>query len=182
MLHQIKLRITTPVIGNTWSAGRQLYEFPRQKDEAGWSLSTQTKELWNGYVRNAAASLQLPIDYLAFRWPNFVLLPTLYLHQVPKRKGGFAHHEAISRNTILTFFLQIRHYDGERRLDAPSQEQLYEIFKFIGQYEGISPFAPERGFGLFKLLDVDVCRRDLHGDLQPSGVSGETADLQGQDD
>jgi len=179
MLHQVKIRIKTPVIGNRWSAGRRLYEFTHNGGE--WEMTSQEKETWNGYVRNALASLGLHLDHRSFRWPRCIPLPTLYLHQVPKKKGGFASHEAISKNTVITFFLQIREFDGAQHLASPDAAQLYEIFKFIGAYEGISPFAPERGFGLFDVISVDVCGRSVHGDLTPTLLVGGEPDVQGQE-
>ena len=177
MLCTIQIRISSPVIGNRWSAKRRCYEFPREKGEDGWTLSVRDRDLLNGCVKNAIGSLGMDLDADLFRWPKVIPLPRVYLHEVPKRNGGFTAHEAISRNTIVTFWLMLRRHEGNKQLRLPSAEQLHEIFKFIGDYEGISPFGSERGFGLFSVVNIDLDRRSVCGNQEPPGFTPKDPDV-----
>lgn len=181
MLVELKLRVKSPVVGNTWNHARQMYVFPR--DENAWALDNTEKHVWMGLVENAVESLGEDFDVSVIRWPRRLLLPSLYLLEVQPRRqplhgrAKVSRHEAIPRNTILTIPIMFRHTDGDNTLPPPDFEQLNRIFTFIGEYEGISPFGSEVGFGLFKVESISAMGRawpDV-GEL-PEG-SKEGADL-----
>lgn len=184
MLVELKLRIKSPVVGNTWDHGRNMYIFPR--DEGAWALGRQEKHTWGGLVENAVESLQEDFDPSVLRWPRHLLLPSLYLLEVMPRKipsqgkPRVARHEAIPRNTVLTIPVLFRSTDGENTLPPPDFEQLNRIFGFIGQYEGISPFGSEVGFGLFKVESISTLGRTWLDVGELSAGSPEGADVHDQ--
>jgi hypothetical protein len=183
VLYQIQLRVSSPVIGNRWSAQRKCFEFPRDKQISdGWALAVQDRDQLNSCAANAVESLGVEVEASSLRWPKMIPLPRLYLHKVPKRSGGFTDHEAISRNTILTFYLMVRKFEGGRQLKAPNEKQIYDILKFIGDYEGISPLGSERGFGLFNLLSVALVGRSFPDDSESAELFGKDANLPEQAD
>ncbi len=162
MLYEIKLRIKTPVVGNTWDHLRRMFIFPRE--ENAWCLDITTKHIWAGLLENAVESLGIKVDIDTIRWPRTLLLPSLHLleiHSAPEKKQRPVKHESIPRNVILTIPLMVRHTDGEQTLNYPSHEQLHAIFKFIGDYEGISPFGSSTGYGLFDVKSIHIMGRNV---------------------
>jgi len=154
MLYEIKIRLKTPAVGDTWDHNRQMFIFPR--DENAWALDISTKHAWGGLIENAIESLGVGVDPETIRWPSCLLLPKLHLltvHSKDKRQRP-CNHEAIPKNVVLTFTLMLRLTDGEQELAYPTSEQLYAIFKFIGEYEGISPFGSSKGYGLFTVQSI----------------------------
>lgn len=155
MLYDLKIRVKTPVVGNTWDDKRRMFIFPRE--DGAWCLDINLKHVWNGLLENAIESLGLPVSADTVRWPRTLLLPTIHLLEInsaPGRQQRPARHESIPRNVVLTIPLMIRHTDGEGPLAFPDIKQLHDIFTIIGAHEGISPFGGAAGYGLFSVQDV----------------------------
>lgn len=162
MLYNVKLRLKSPVVGNTWDDSRKLFAFPRE--DGAWCLDTGTRHIWIGALFNAMESLGSASDPDTVRWPRTLLLPSLHLleiHPPPGRKMRPVRHESIPRNVILTIPVMLRKTDGENILNYPREEELHEIFKFIGTYEGISPFGSSAGYGLFTVQSIAKCESIL---------------------
>lgn len=162
MLYDIKIRVKTMIVGNTWDDGRRMFIFPREDN--AWCLDINQKHVWNGLLENAVSSLGLSVDTDTIRWPRTLLLPTIHLHeerQDPRRQQRPVKHEAIPRNCVLTIPLMVRETDGEQMLNCPTKEQLHGIFEFIGAYEGISPFGSQAGYGQFTVQSVSAIGRTI---------------------
>ncbi len=168
MLYEIKIRLKSPVVGDTWDHKRQMFVFPRE--DGAWALDISTKHVWGGLLENAIESLSSPVDPEVIRWPSAILLPKMHLLTVyPKDKRQRpCNHEAIPKNVVLTFTIMIRNTDGERELPHPTEKQLHDIFRFIGAYEGISPFGSSKGYGLFAVQSIRPVGRELVDAGQPS--------------
>jgi hypothetical protein len=182
MLYEIKLRIKTPVVGNTWDHARRMFIFPRE--EGAWCLDITTKHIWLGLLENAVESLGLSVDVDSIRWPRTLMLPTLHLleiHSSPERKQRPVKHESIPRNVILTIPLMIRHTDGEKILNYPTHDKLQAIFKFIGTYEGISPFGSSTGYGLFDVKSIHTMGRTIIDACEPSQENPEGVHVHDQE-
>lgn len=180
MLYDVKLRIKTPVVGNSYDATRRLFAFPRE--DSAWALDQNTKHTWCGLMENAVESLGVDIDPDIFRWPRSLLLPSLHLLEMNGTGGRKVRHEMIPKNVILTIPIMVRMTDGETVFKQPTEKQIYEIFRFIGQYEGISPFGSAAGFGLFDIKGVYPVGRTIIdvGEL-PEGLQEGVA-VRGQKD
>lgn len=182
MLCNLKLRIKTPIVGNTWDHKRTMFVFPRE--DGAWCLDIKNKHAWNGLLENAVSSLSMDVDTDTIRWPRTLLLPSIHLLEVfsaPEKKQKPVRHESIPRNVILTIPVMIRHTDGEQGLRYPSEKQLYDIFKFIGAYEGISPFGSSAGYGLFDVQGVHTVGRTAVDIGELSNIDYQRADIHNQE-
>lgn len=180
MLIELKLKVKTPIVGNTYDDGRRMFIFPRLDD--AWALDIGTRHTWNGLLQNAVESLQLTVDPDTVRWPRTVLLPKLYLLERYGKKGKIVRHEAVSKHAVLTLMVMLRKTDGESATSAPSLEQLYGIFSFIGTYEGISPFGSATGYGQFDVESLSPVGRDYFDFSEFSKKLSERADVHDEED
>jgi hypothetical protein len=180
MLYLAQIRLTAPLVGDTWDNNRRIFCFPRASDNSGdWALGDREKTWLMSLVENAINALYLDIDADSVRWPQAIRLPRLYLLNINNRKGGRFRehgHEAISRNTKLSFYIMTREQGADGRLRCPSQQHLYEITKFIGRFEGISPFGSDKGFGLYTVESLAPVGGGCPGDYQPAAESAQAAD------
>jgi hypothetical protein len=176
MLIEVKIRLTSPVVADTWDHSRHMFSFPREG--GAWELGIQEKTRWRGRFINAIESLGMTTDPDTLRFPNAILLPSLSLF-TRKSTRSFksspeknVRHEAIDRRTVLTFVMMLRVSAGEERLKYPTLDELKSILEFIGTYEGISPFGSTIGLGQFSVESVCPMGRHVDDDSQlPAGVS-----------
>ncbi len=157
MLVELKIRMTSAVLGDSFNSGRGLFEFPR--DGAEWELDSNEMHLWQSNIENAAKSLGIEIDTDSIRLPSSLALPTLHLREVTQhsrreKKMRKSKHESIPRNVILTIILMVRETGAEGSLRFPTLVELTDIFKTIGEYEGISPYGAAYGYGRFRIHSV----------------------------
>jgi hypothetical protein len=175
---EIKLKVETAIVGDTFNKARGVFEFAREGE--AWGLDLNTLHTWDSLIFNAATSLQLPHAYEAIRLPSTILLPTLHLLTRNKRgkegkgSGKNLYHEMIPRGTVLTLQFMTREKGGDRHIRTPNHGELCQIFAFIGAYEGCSPFGSSAGYGRFKVKNLDALGRAPFNfsQLPPGGDEG----------
>lgn len=158
MLVELKIRMTSAVLGDSFNSGRGLFEFPR--DGAEWEIGSNEMHLWQSHIENAAKSLGLDIDTDSIRLPSSLAMPKIHLMEVSQvaRRGDKrirkSKHEAIPRNVIMTIIIMVRETGAEGSLKFPTIIEITDIFKTIGLYEGISPYGAAYGYGRFRIQSV----------------------------
>lgn len=143
-----------------------MFVFPREGN--AWEIGHRACVWLNGLAGNALKNLGMPYDVGVLRWPRGILLPSTILHLRTNPRGGQGRardisHEAIPHGLHLSFVVMLRELEGEDRLPVPSINEISKIFENIGQYEGISPYGSEEGWGLFDVKSVDTVGRDDPG-------------------
>ena len=151
MLHDLRLRLTTPFLGAT--KGEPTLRFDRG-DTGDWLRLNVAQ--WLHALSEAGKSLELPTDMdptavtvqPVYRRPSSMVLYRRNYH----RDGRPAHvmHEAINRNVILTveIFLPVNAVTADSHR-PPTAEELRQMLEFVGAYVGLSPWGSKFGYGKF---------------------------------
>jgi hypothetical protein len=186
MFFELKLKVDTAIVGDTYNRNRRVFEFPR--DGEAWGLDLAALHTWDSLILNACNSLSLPHVHKAIRMPSTILLPTLNLlkrNKKPSRgKEGPSKtlwHEMIPRGTVITLHFMTREKDGTIDIPIPTHDELCQVFSFIGSYEGCSPFGSSAGYGRFRVQNLDVVGRTPFDLGQLSTGDHEGADLPGEE-
>lgn len=155
MLCEIKIRMTTPLLG-------------QQRDPSGIRRFTRTAsqaiaidlERWLWAFSEAAKSLHVNVHTSSLHPAEGIAAPTivLYNRRWKDRKSGQEVQrqemfESVRKGTVLTFRLAVT-TDSENQ--KPTAEQVQSLFGYIGEFIGISQWGNRFGYGRFSVDNVTV--------------------------
>lgn len=154
MLHDLRLRLTSTMLGDV--RVDKTFRFKRS-DSEGWLAvdlhvwKWSVGEAWNALGRGPVA------DVGALRLPTKFELPTLTSFRKPRQGGklGYDFFEAINRNSVLSFEITIPERSEHEHKRPPNVEETRELFSYIGEHLGLSPWGSKYGYGRFRVESLE---------------------------
>ena len=157
---QLRVKLTSPMLGAQASPDR-VRKMDRPNDDGDIRVDIAR---WHWAIQEAISSLHMPdVDIHAIRLSKYYKCPTLVLHRRDFKQGAekkMEMFESIRKGAELTFdmlLLSSPDPTGPRvskSLRPPTIEELGDIFQFIGDTLGISPWGAQYGYGRFDVLSV----------------------------
>jgi hypothetical protein len=154
-LYEIKLRLTSPWLGSQRTTNN-VRRFRREKD----TLLSVDRSQWNWAFKQAAEALHMDgVDINTIHPQSSINPPTLVLYRrnyTHKNKQQHEMFEAMRENTVITLQILVSAPETNTIKQQPDQPQLKEIFAFIGQFLGLSPWGGSYGYGRFEVEQLDL--------------------------
>lgn len=162
MLLTIKIRLKSPLLGQQ-ATGKspgakgtsvQVRRFKKEGDQISIDIPQ-----WLWWFREAANALKMKdVDVSCIRMDSGFRAPALFLHNrrwTQSSKLQQECFESIREGTVLTLPLFIASTeDPKSPLRPPTLTEVHQLFAFVGQWLGISPWGGKFGYGRFT---VDSC-------------------------
>lgn len=170
MIYRLRIRLTSQMLGAR-SSQNGMRTFDRHPSKGSDWMDFSAK-LWRWAVQEAVEGLHLkqvqpdciqpPQGYLA---PHTTPFARQFKRGENKERDVF---EAIRAGTVLTlrFAVTAPPPGALAHLRKPDAEELEQIFKYIGEFLGISPWGNKFGFGRYVI-------EDLSDDLDPTVAEGD---------
>ena len=157
MLLTIKIRLKSPLLGQQ-ATGKspgakgtsvQVRRFKKEGDQIAIDVPQ-----WLWWFREAATALGMKdVDVSCIRMDNGFRAPALYLYNrrwTQSSKLQQECFESIREGTVLTLPLFITsNEDPKSSLRPPDPTEVHQLFAFVGQWLGISPWGGKFGYGRF---------------------------------
>jgi hypothetical protein len=163
MLLDIRVKIVKPWLGSLSPDHGGIRRF-RMDGE----LMAVHAEYWREQLRVAAMQLHYPINVSTLHPPAGIRPPSIHLFRRIFSKRRVELFESFRAGTVLTFDFMVR----EDQAKCPDVLQFKNMFRFVGEYLGLSQFGSKFGFGRFELLDVQLKKYD-------EGISGSVNQFEG---
>jgi hypothetical protein len=160
MLYNLKIKVTSPWLGDIRRAKDTHRRFQRGNtpDILAFDLP---RLYWT--LEEARDALKLPhVDIKTIRMEEGFRSPTLtsYRRRFSSRQGTQKQEdffEAIRENTLLNMQVLVTRQMTQHTSTSkpPTQEELSQIFKFVGAMLGLSPWGGHFGYGRFELISLE---------------------------
>lgn len=157
----IKIKLTRPILGTrTARSGLRLLDVDRDKNDNSYVWFYPDQDMWRWAFTEALDSLGLlpdvGADYIRFPLKIKTPPPGKYIRvrdsRNPKSNPVF---ECFSAGTVLSFDVFIlgkSSHNQDSPLRPPTEEEVIECFKTIGEFIGISPWGSKFGYGRFDVV------------------------------
>ena len=158
MLYELKLRVVSPWLGDIRRGKDTHRRFQRGHTKSVLAFDLPRLQ-WT--FKEACDALHLDhVDVKTIRMEEGFRSPTLisyrrrYNYQKQKQEDFF---EAIREGTVLTMQVLVTRPMPESNLPKkpPTQEELEQIFKFVGSMLGLSPWGGHFGYGRFDVESLE---------------------------
>lgn len=154
----MKLKVTSPWLGDVRRGKDKVRRFQRGHTDDILAFDLPNLQ-WT--FREACDALHLHgVDTKTIRLEEGLVAPCLisyrrrYRYEQKKQEDFF---EAIREGAVLTLKVLVTrplpNNPGSKR--EPSQEELHQIFKFIGAMLGLSPWGGHFGYGRFDVMSLE---------------------------
>jgi len=159
MLYEIKLKATSPWLGDIRRGKDKIRRFQRghtadilafDLPRLQWSFKEACEALHLNHVNTKVIRMEE-----GFVAPKLVSYRRRYNHQ-KKKEQQEDFFEAIREGTHLTMQVLVTQAppDTHDHLIPPDQNELEQIFRFIGKMLGLSPWGGHFGYGRFEVLEL----------------------------
>ena len=160
MLYEIKLKATSPWLGDIRRGKDKIRRFQRGHTEdvlafdlprLQWSFQEACDALHLHHVNTKTIRMEE-----GFRSPSLVSYRRRYNHQ-KKNEQQEDFFEAIREGTHLTMQVLVTNTipNSASHQKAPTDEELKQIFSFVGSMLGLSPWGGHFGYGRFEVLELN---------------------------
>lgn len=165
MLYELRLKLTSEMLGDQQTPDR-VRRFNRPKSMGG-KIALNIPQ-WTWAIGEAIQALHLDqVDPGRVMMERQMRAPTLQLYtrrwsktngRTGKKVQKQEMFESIGVGAELGINLMVSEHPApgseKRGLQAPTQDELRQIFSLIGSLMGISPWGAGFGYGRFDVLDV----------------------------
>jgi hypothetical protein len=170
MIVEIKIKLTTPILGELNPDSRGVRRFRKTKHGGEIAINSQS---WQSQWDSACKMLSLNnINTNTILPQASYASPSIHLYRRVYSKIKVEFFESIRAGTVLTMQAGIR----SELPGAPDFKQFENIIKTTGQYFGISQWGSKFGFGRYNLISlIDTC--PVQPDLNLSGEAETSSSL-----
>lgn len=158
MMFALKIKLVSQMLGGTITH-EKIRRFDRRRNST--DLAPDAVQ-WRWALKQAAETLRLDVSTDAIAVPPGIQAPTLSLYRrhYYRDKGGkrervYEDFESINTGAVLTIYLQVASsLPGKPHAKVPNKADVENLFVFIGQFLGLSPWGSKYDYGRFTVLEL----------------------------